>query len=113
MVSGRGIEANPEKIQAIQEMTAPKSIKEVQRLTGRIAALNHFVARSVERCLPFFQTLKQPKNFCWTSECQQAFDELRSYLSSPLLLAKPELGEELFLYLAISPMALAAVLVKE
>ena len=48
MVSGRGIEANPEKIRAIQEMIAPKSIKEVQRLTGRIAALNRFVVRSAE-----------------------------------------------------------------
>ena len=80
MVSGCGIEANPEKIRAIQEMTAPKSIKEVQRLTGRIAALNRFITRSAERCLPFFQTLKQPKNLCWTSECQQAFEELKGYL---------------------------------
>ena len=63
MVSGRGIEANPGKIHAIQDMVAPRSIKEVQCLTGRIAALNRFVARSAERCLPFFQTLKQPKNF--------------------------------------------------
>ena len=113
MVSGCGIEANPEKIYAIQEMTAPRSIKEVQRLTGRVAALNRFVARSAERCLSFFQTLKQHKNLCWTSECQQTFEELRSYLGSPPLLAKPEPREELFLYLAISPMALAAVPVKE
>ena len=64
MVSEHGIEANLEKICAIQEMTAPKSIKEIQCLTGRVAALNRFVSRSTERCLPFFQTLKQPKNFC-------------------------------------------------
>ena len=48
MVSGCGIEANPEKIHAIQNMTAPRSIKEVQCLTGRIAALNRFVARLAE-----------------------------------------------------------------
>ena len=70
MVSGCEIEANPEKICTIQEMAVPKSIKEVQRLTRRVAALNRFIARSVEQCLPFFQTLKQPKNFCWTPECQ-------------------------------------------
>ena len=79
MVSGHRIEANSEKIHAIQEMTTPKSIKEVQRLTGRVAALNRFIARSVERCLPFFQILKRPKVFCWTTECQQVFKELRSY----------------------------------
>ena len=113
MVSGCGIKANPKKIHAIQEMTVPKSIKEVQRLTGRVAALNHFVSKSAEWCLPFFQTLKQSKNFCWTTECQQTFKELKNYLDSPSLLAKPECGKELFLYLAVSPVAFAAILVKE
>ena len=113
MVSGCGIEANSKKIHAIQEMTAPKSIKEVQHLIGRVAALNHFISRSAEQCLSFFQTLKQSKNFCWTTECQQAFEELKDYLSSPSLLAKPEPRKELFLYLAVSLVALAAVLVKE
>ena len=70
MVSGHGIKANPEKIHVIQEITAPKSIKEVQHLTGRVAALNRFVSWSAERCLPFFQSLKQSKNFYWTTECQ-------------------------------------------
>ena len=54
MVSGCRIEANPKKICAIQKMTAPKSIKKVQHLIERVAALNHFVSRSAERCLPFF-----------------------------------------------------------
>ena len=54
MVSGCGIEENSEKIRAIQGMTASKSIKEVQRLTGRVAALNRFISRSAERCLSFF-----------------------------------------------------------
>ncbi|KAG1330379.1 putative mitochondrial protein [Cocos nucifera] len=113
MVSRRGIEANPEKIRAIWEMTAPKTIKKVQRLTGKVASLNRFVSRSTERCTPFFQVFRRPKDFCWTVECQRAFEELKNYLGSPLLLAKPEFGEELFLYLAVSLVALAAVLVKE
>ena len=46
MVSQRGIEANPDKIKAILEMTPPKTVKEVQSLTGRVAALNRFVSRA-------------------------------------------------------------------
>ena len=42
MVSQRGIEVNPDKIQAILDMEPPKNIKEVQSLTGRVAALNRF-----------------------------------------------------------------------
>ena len=53
MVSHRGIEANPDKMKAILEMQPPKTTKEIQRLTGRVAALNRFVSRSTDKCLPF------------------------------------------------------------
>ena len=58
-VSQRGIEANPEKVRAILDMTSPKIIKEVQKLIGRIATLNKFVSKVTDKCLPFFKTLKQ------------------------------------------------------
>ena len=59
MVSQKGIEANPEKVRAILEMSSPKMIKEVQSLTGRVAALNRFVLKATYKCLPFFKILKQ------------------------------------------------------
>ena len=67
MVSQRGIEANPEKVHAIINMVSPRTVKEVQKLTGRIAALNRFVSRATDKCLPFFKTLKQA--FAWTDKC--------------------------------------------
>ncbi|KAL5571888.1 hypothetical protein UlMin_021485 [Ulmus minor] len=57
MVNHRGIEANPAKIQALLDMEPPRKIKEVQRLTGRIAALNRFISRATDHCKPFFQAL--------------------------------------------------------
>ena len=54
MVSQRGIEANPEEVRAIHEMTLPKIVKEVQKLTRRIAALNRFVSKAMDKYLPFF-----------------------------------------------------------
>ena len=58
MVSHRGIEANPDKIQAILDMKPPQNIKEVQSLTGRVAALNRFVSKAIDKCLPFFRILR-------------------------------------------------------
>ena len=69
MVSHRGIEANPDKIQAILNMEPPKNIKEVQYLTGRVAALKRFISKATNKCLPFFKVLK--KAFEWTDECQK------------------------------------------
>jgi hypothetical protein len=51
MVSQRGIKANPEKVKAVLEMEAPRTMKQLQRLTGRIAALNRFISRSTDKCL--------------------------------------------------------------
>ena len=59
IVNHRGIEANPDKIKVVLDMPSPSSIKEVQRLTGRIAALSRFVSRASDKCQPFFQVLKK------------------------------------------------------
>uniref|UniRef100_A0A2N9GRS6 Uncharacterized protein n=1 Tax=Fagus sylvatica TaxID=28930 RepID=A0A2N9GRS6_FAGSY len=111
MVSQRGIEANPDKIKAILEMSPPTTVKEVQSLTGKAAALNRFVSRSTDKCLPFFKVLR--KAFQWTEECQRAFEELKVYLSSPPLLSPSKTGEELYLYLAISSSAVSSALIRE
>ncbi|XP_077246025.1 uncharacterized protein LOC143885862 [Tasmannia lanceolata] len=78
-----------------------------------VAALGCFISKAAERCIPFFNAVKGIKTAPWTSDCQVVFEELKKYLSSPPLLAKPESGEELLLYLSVSPMALAAVLIRE
>ena len=52
LVSHRGIEANPDKIQAILDMKPPQNVKEVQSLTKRVVALNRFVFKATDKCLP-------------------------------------------------------------
>ena len=67
--------------------------------------------RATDKCLPFFRTLN--KSFEWTAECQQAFEDLKAYLSSPPLLSPSKPGEELFLYQVVSPATVSAALVRE
>ena len=111
MVLQRVIEANPNKIRAIIETAPPKNGKEVQSLNDKVATLNRFMSRATDKCLLFFHTLK--KSFEWMAECQQAFEDLKAYLSSPPLLSPSKPGEELFLYLAVSLTAISAVLIRE
>ncbi|XP_050217597.1 uncharacterized protein LOC126668447 [Mercurialis annua] len=113
LISEKGIEANPEKIEAIMNMKAPTSVKEVQKLDGRVAALGRFMSCSAKRCLPFFKIMKNTKNFKWTDECNTTFEELKVYLSTPPVLGRPEPGEILYLYLSVNDETAAAVLVKE
>jgi hypothetical protein len=92
-------------------MQAPCTTKQLQQLTGRIAALNRFISRSTDKCLPFFKILQ--KTFVWSNECDEAFCQLKEYLAKPPLLGSPKEGEILYLYLTVSPSAVSSVLVQE
>jgi hypothetical protein len=92
-------------------MQSPQKTKQLQQLTGRIAALNRFISRSTNKCLPFFKILR--KAFEWNSECEEAFGKLKEYLINPPLLSGPDEGEILYLYLAVSPSAVSSALVRE
>jgi hypothetical protein len=65
LVSTKGIEANPNKIEAILRMEPPNTKKGAQRLAGRLTSLNRFISRSAERNLPFFEILKSAEVFEW------------------------------------------------
>lgn len=58
MITKRGIEANPEKVDAIRSLEEPKTVKDIQRLNGKLAALHRFLSRHAERSLPFFKVLR-------------------------------------------------------
>ena len=88
-----------------------KNIWEVQSLTGRVAALNRFVSKATNKCLPFFKVPR--KAFEWTDECQKAFQDLKDYLTTVPLLSPSVQEEELYLYLAVSPHAVSSMLIRE
>jgi hypothetical protein len=100
LVSQRGIEANPTKIQAIINMTPPQSARDVHRLTGRLAALNRFISKSAEHSLPFLKTLCGAKDFAWGPEQAVAFELLKQHLSDLATLASPDPSLPLLLYIA-------------
>jgi hypothetical protein len=109
----RGIEANPEKISAITNMRAPNCIKDVQKLTGCMVALNRFISKLGERGLPFFKLLKHQDKFVWTIEADQALAQLKDFLSKPPVLTAPRKKEQLLLYLAATTHVVSSAIVVE
>jgi ribonuclease HI len=113
LVSHRGIEANLEKIKAIEAMRPPTCIKDVQKLTGSLTTLSRFISRLAERALPFFRLLRKSGPFSWTKEVDRAFQELKQHLVSLPILVALEPGEWLYLYIAATSEAVSMVLVAE
>ncbi|XP_022007659.1 uncharacterized protein LOC110906908 [Helianthus annuus] len=103
VVTRDGFKANPEKVAAITRMPSPRTLKEAQALNGRLVAIDRFLARHAERSLPFIRTLKDflnKKNFKWTSEAEEALQDMKRFIEKlPMLTALyPE--EVLKMYLA-------------
>ncbi|KAF8095976.1 hypothetical protein N665_0320s0098 [Sinapis alba] len=105
IVTQRGIEANPKKIMAILDLPSPKNRREVQCLTGRVAAL--------EKCLPFYELLRGNKRFVLDDKCEEAFTNHKQYLTTPPVLLKPEVGDTLSLYIEVTSSAVSSVLIIE
>ncbi|XP_042404777.1 uncharacterized protein LOC121994975 [Zingiber officinale] len=93
-------------------MLPPRNLKEAQHLTGRITTLSRFISKSADRSLPFFKILRRATKFQWDEECDRVFEELKSYLNSLPVLAKPVVGEPLRIYLSLTEHAVGSALVR-
>ena len=89
MVAHRGIEVNPNQIKVINDLKPPRNSKDVQKLTGMIVALNRFISRSADRCWPFYLLINKWKGFEWSEDYIVAFQQLKEYLSRPLIMSSP------------------------
>jgi hypothetical protein len=113
IVSQRGIEANPEKVAALERMGPIRDLKGVQKLLGCLAALSRFISRLSEKGLPLYRLLKKHEKFSWTVEAQEALDKLKASLTSAPILTPPQDGEPLYLYVAATTQVVSAVVVVE
>jgi hypothetical protein len=111
IVSQRGIEANPEKVAALERMGPIWDLKGVQRVLGCLAALSRFISRLGEKGLPLYPLLKKHERFSWTAEVQEALDKLKASLTHAPILAPPQDGEPLYLYVAATTQVVSAVIV--
>nr|GEZ39150.1 reverse transcriptase domain-containing protein [Tanacetum cinerariifolium] len=116
VITPEGIKPCPDKTTAVLQLPSPQTIKEVQSLNGKLASLNRFLSKSAEKSLPLFQTLKnciKNSDFRWTTEAEQAFQQLKQHLLALPLLAAPKPQEELIMYLSATHGAISAVLLTE
>ncbi|XP_074327673.1 uncharacterized protein LOC141665583 [Apium graveolens] len=116
LVSQWGIEADPSQIKAISEMKDPSTINEVQRVTGCIAALQRFIPQASKKCSPFFKVIKEAlknKKLIWDDQCKESFEVLKTFLTSPPVLARALPRETLKAYISAFDGSVASVLVKD
>ncbi|KAM1594417.1 hypothetical protein ACFX10_000832 [Malus domestica] len=113
IVKHRGIEVDQSKIKAIQSMPEPRNLHELKSLQGRLAFIRRFISNVAGRCQPFSQLMKKDVPFIWDKACNNAFESIKKYLSSPPVLGVPVPGKPLILYIAAQESSVGALLAQE
>ncbi|GJT09252.1 reverse transcriptase domain-containing protein [Tanacetum coccineum] len=116
IVTSEGIRANPEKAKVVVNMPSPSNLKQIKRLSGKLAALNRFLSKAAEKALPCLDTLKKctnKKDFHWTAKAEEAFQEIKRLITELPTLTAPKKEEELMVYLSAANEAVSVVLLVE
>ncbi|GJZ47853.1 reverse transcriptase domain-containing protein [Tanacetum coccineum] len=116
IVTSEGIRANPKKAKAVVNMPSPSNLKQMQRLSSKLAALNRFLSKAAERALPCLDTLRKcinKKDFYWTTEAEEAFQAMKKLIAELPALTAPKKEEELMVYLSAANEAISVVLLVE
>jgi hypothetical protein len=113
IISHRGIEVNSEKIKAILDISRPNDLKDIQRLTGCVAAVSKFISRLGENTLPLYKMMKKSDEFVWIDKADAALKDLKRVLSTAPVLAAPEDQDPMLLYMAPTKRVVSIVIVIE
>ncbi|GJR23266.1 reverse transcriptase domain-containing protein [Tanacetum coccineum] len=112
-VNTKGIQVCLDKAGAILSLSSPKCLKDVQKLNGKLASMNRFLAKSAKKSLPFFKTLKKctkKSDFLWIEEVESTFKQMKQLIAKLFMLTELEEKEELIVYLAATKEDVSAVL---
>ncbi|GKF98684.1 reverse transcriptase domain-containing protein, partial [Tanacetum coccineum] len=113
LVTKQGIKSNPLKVKAVIDLDQPRTLKDIQSLNGKLAALRRFLSKAVERSLAFFKVLKgckDKKSIQWTTEADKALEKIKKLVQALPTLTAPKAGETLTIHLAVSKESISVVL---
>ena len=110
VVSAEGVAAQPEKTKMVAEWPEPTSVKDVRAWLGLTGYYRRYVKDYERIAAPLTSVLKHGIKFEWTDEMQKSFDELKTALTSPPILAMPTLGDVFTLDTDASDEAIGGVL---
>ena len=113
IVTSKGIHLDPDKVKAIQSMHPPKDLKELRGLQGRLAYIRRFIANLSGRCQPFTRLMKKGVSFVWDQACQEAYEDIKRYLTKPPILVAPTSGKPFLLYVKVMDHSLGGLLAQK
>ncbi|GJT03890.1 reverse transcriptase domain-containing protein [Tanacetum coccineum] len=96
LITKQGIKANPLKVKAVTDLDQPRTLKYIQSLNRKLAALSWFLSKGAERSLAFFKVLKgckDKKSIQWIDETDKALEKIKKLVQALPTLTAPRVGE--------------------
>ena len=110
VVTRDGLKTNPRLMEAVSEFPTPRSVHEVRRFLGLSSYYRRFVRNFANIAAPLHQLTRKETQFCWSTDCASAFNQLKTMLTSAPVLAYPSFDQEFILETDASIQGLGAVL---
>ena len=111
-ISDKGVESDPQKIEAILNWPTPRSVKELRCFLGLAGYYRKFIRRYAWIRKPLTQLLKKG-GFNWSEDSQVSFEQLKSALSSTVVLALPDFSQPFVIETDASQGGIGAVLMQQ
>nr|GFA52300.1 hypothetical protein [Tanacetum cinerariifolium] len=113
LITKQGIKSNHSKVKAVTDLDQPRTLKDIQSLNEKLAALSQFLSKGAKRSLAFFKVLKgckDKKNIQWTAEADKALKKIHKIVQALPILTAPRVGETLTMYLTVLKESISVVL---
>ena len=110
IISTRGIDEIPKKVQAIIDLAPPRNISQMRSLQGRLQSIRRFISQLADRAQPFNKNLHKGVKCIWNDECQKSIDQIKKYLANPPILLPTILWKQLILYILVTESSLGEFL---
>ena len=98
MVSYEGVAVDPSKVEAVLQWESPKSVTEVRSFVGLAGYYRRFIRGFSQIARPLTNLTKKDRPFVWTEQCEAAFQELKTLLTTAPVLVLPDSSQPFAVY---------------
>ena len=104
---------DPSKVQDVLDWEAPTSVPEIRSFLGLAGYYRRFIPEFSRIAKPMTELLKKGVKFYWSIQCEEAFQKLKTLLTSAPILAQPDTTKPFDVYCDASGTGLGCVLMQE
>jgi transposase InsO family protein len=113
IISGSGLQVDPNKVAAVEKWATPKTIRDIQSFLGFANYYRRFIPGFAEKASALTALTKKGATWEWTTKCEDSFRSIKQSLLSAPLLRHPDPKKEYSMATDASDYAVGAVLMQD